>query len=173
MDQILKHPFVNLSTCDNEKKQQQQPVIQTEKERESKPELTQKKQSEPPQQSEQSQQEPPKPSQVEEDKQPAPDINSYTFRSEVAKKFAKQLGSNLHRDELTNIMREVEQTHNSMQQKLKQSTNSKHSSSESKLQQTIKELHLIHTNVEQRLDDQQQQQQSKHKVEQRHAPHNN
>ena len=70
-------------------------------------------------------------------------------RSEIAKKFASKLVSDLHRDELTNIMKEVEQTHNSMQQKLKKEN--KNLNSKSNLDQTCKELQQIFNSVEKRL----------------------
>eukprot|EP01084_Bolivina_argentea_P013853 25952_1 len=88
------------------------------------------------------------------------DMNGYAFTSQIAITFKTQLSStNLPRDELTEIMRQIEQKSNSIQR----------NPSESKSQQTMREeLTIIHKNVEQRLEGlniNHDQQQSKHKVE--------
>eukprot|EP00483_Globobulimina_turgida_P011178 UN11199 len=64
-------------------------------------------------------------------------------------------------------MREVEQRHNSMQEK---------ADNKNKNEITMKELHIIHVNVKQQLDRFNVDHQSKHKVERyksNQTPHNN
>eukprot|EP01083_Nonionella_stella_P272454 923896_1 len=99
-----------------------------------------------------------------------------TFTTDIAKKFAKQLQNDNNREQLTVIMKEIEKTHNSMQQKVNNKSQETTRSNESKLQQTIKELELIKVNVQQRLNRFTiNQQQTKHKVKRytNETPHNN
>jgi len=142
MEQLLDHPFVNIKNKKQKKTEKQQP----QKIEEPQPETQQT------------------PKQSEQPQPPPTDINTFTFTSEQAKKFVNRLKDNLQRSDLSNIMKEVEQTHNSLQIELRrQSDNEQTTHSQSKLQQTMKELNIIHNNIELRLEQQQQQQQQNKK----------
>merc|ERR1712087_216017 len=77
-------------------------------------------------------------------------IDSYTFQTAAAKKFADQLkgGGDMAREELTALMGEVEQVHNATQNKLSEQSLD---DTDTALEQSVRELSVIHKAVEQRL----------------------
>jgi len=88
--------------------------------------------------------------------------NKAPVRSDIAKKFAKKLSTaNNDSHGLNEILKEIEQTVNSLQQKLRLQTDNQHHSHdnhdnpnapEPNLQQSIKELEYIQSTVEQKLE---------------------
>mmetsp|Transcript_50876 Transcript_50876/g.45662 ORF Transcript_50876/g.45662 Transcript_50876/m.45662 type:complete len:514 (-) Transcript_50876:102-1643(-) len=208
MDEILKHPFVNLSNNNNNTASQSDTIKEQKKviQQEPKPKVLEPVEpqsqpsqvisqviSQPQEEDKQQQQAPPQP-QEEQEQEPEQEANNYAYKSETCKKFSKQLTSNLQRDELIDIMRNIEQQHNGLQSKLNQQNQNNSSNSGSKIdskqQQQLKELDHIYKVVLNRLESypnsnnnnnnlelnnmeqQQQHQATKPKVE-RHTPHNN
>jgi serine/threonine protein kinase len=171
MDEILKHPFVNLQHAKKEEAsnplksttqtpseppQQQQQQQQQQQPAQSEQSEPSQQESQPQPQAEQAEQET-KPKEVKQEQKVTPqpqDFDNYSFRSEVAKKLLARLNTNeANRSMLTQIMKEIEQTHKSLGDKLRQNSNKDagNNNSSDKLQQTINELHIINSMVEQRL----------------------